>query len=149
MLAFFFLYGDHMVSIHTGSCLCGTVKFKTHGKLRDVVGCHCGQCRKQTGNFWTATSSQDDDLTVEGGENLSWYYATPGIRRGFCKICGSFLFWKRDEADYTAIGGGAFDRPTGLIMDRHIYCVDKGDYYELGDGLPQYEKGSPGIVTAE
>ena len=31
----------------------------------------------------------------------------------------------------------------------HIFCADKGDFYEIADGLPQYPKGSPGILVAE
>ncbi len=40
----------------TGSCECGAVVFELSGKLRDVVACHCGQCRKTSGHYWAATS---------------------------------------------------------------------------------------------
>lgn len=33
---------------------------------------------------------------------------------------------------------GAFDRPTETTANLHIYVADKGDYYEIADGLPQY-----------
>jgi hypothetical protein len=35
---------------------------------------------------------------------------------------------------------GALDLPTGLRADKHIFTAEKGDYYEICDGLPQ----SPG-----
>ena len=37
--------------LHTGGCLCGAVRYAVTGALRDVVGCHCSQCRRTTGHF--------------------------------------------------------------------------------------------------
>jgi hypothetical protein len=32
---------------------------------------------------------------------------------------------------------GAFDKPTDTQLGLHIYVADKGDYYDIADGLPQ------------
>ena len=32
---------------------------------------------------------------------------------------------------------GAFDGPTHTRIGLHIFVADKGDYYELTDGVPQ------------
>lgn len=34
---------------------------------------------------------------------------------------------------------GAFDGPTGTRIGVHIHVADKGDYYDIGDGLPRKE----------
>jgi len=34
---------------------------------------------------------------------------------------------------------GAFDRPTGTALAMHIHVAEKGDYYDLSDGLPQHQ----------
>ncbi|QRM55684.1 GFA family protein [Sinorhizobium sp. BG8] len=125
--------------LHTGHCLCGAVRFRTRGPLREVIACHCSQCRRQTGHFYAATNARDDHLEVEGSDNVTWYRASEMAARGFCKTCGSALFWKGDGSDTTSIMAGAFDKPTGFEISLHIYCADKGDYYDLDDGLPQYE----------
>lgn len=132
---------------HKGSCLCGAVSFSTKGALREVVFCHCGQCRKQTGLYYASTNAKDEDLTISGGDSISWYQSSPEARRGFCRHCGSALFWKYDGLDITSIQAGAFDKPTGLEKGYHIFCADKGDFYEIADGLPQYAKGRPGLVS--
>lgn len=121
-----------------GSCSCGAITFSVTGPLREVVYCHCTQCRKQTGNFVGATRADDAQLSIEGAQNITWYAASEGAERGFCKICGSALFWKRHTSTRTSIMAGGFDNPTGLTSGFHIYCADKGDYYEISDGLPQY-----------
>ena len=74
----------------------------------------------------------------DGADNITWYAASDEAERGFCKICGSSLFWKRHNSDRTSIMAGTFDNPTNLKSGFHIYCADKGDYYEISDGLPQF-----------
>ena len=137
-----------MVGGHSGSCLCGAVRFRARGPLRGVVYCHCSQCRKQTGHFVAATNSAEKDLTIEEGGSLSWFAASKDARRGFCRACGSVLFWKRDGADSISIMAGAFDKPSGLKGESHIFVADKGDYYAICDGLPQFERSSPTIAVA-
>ncbi|EKF17934.1 GFA family protein [Nitratireductor pacificus] len=137
-----------MSSHNDGSCLCGAVRFRTSGPLRGVVYCHCSQCRKQTGLYYAATDVRDDDLTIEGAESLTWYAASDFARRGFCKVCGSALFWKRNGADQVSIMAGAFEQPTGLAADSHIFVADKGDFYTIDDGLPQHARSSAGVIVA-
>lgn len=118
----------------TGSCLCGAVKFTVTGPLRAVIACHCQQCRKQTGNYMSATGAKDEYLTFTETRGLKWYRSSPKAKRGFCGECGSTLFWKGDGRDYTAIAAGAIDGSTGLELAGHIFCDDAGDYYEISGG---------------
>jgi hypothetical protein len=125
---------------HTGSCLCGAVRFTTRGVLRGVIYCHCSQCRKQTGHHYAATNVPDGNIVIEGGEGLSWYRSSPEAQRGFCRTCGSALFWKRDGSDYVSVLAGAFEQPSDLKGASHIFVADKGDYYDITDDLPQSEQ---------
>ncbi|WP_245581898.1 GFA family protein [Phyllobacterium phragmitis] len=117
------------------------MRFETTGKLGRVSYCHCTQCRKQSGHHYAATNVVDDALHIDGAENITWYASSEKARRGFCRTCGSVLFWKHDEVDYTSIMAGSFDQPTGLHGKRHIFVSDKGDYYSINDELPQYPQG--------
>ena len=40
---------------------------------------------------------------------------------------------------WTGVALGAFDGPTGTKIKFHIFVADKGDYYDIADGLPQNE----------
>ncbi len=119
---------------HTGSCLCGKVVYEVNGPLRDVVGCHCTQCRKTTGHFLAATAASLPDFRLVRDEGLAWYRSSDTAKRGFCRECGSTLFWQADARDYIAIAAGSLDGETGLKVEGHIFCADKGDYYEVKDG---------------
>ena len=138
-----------MTSVHTGSCLCGAVSFRTSGPLRGVVYCHCSQCRKQSGHFFAATNVADDDIVVSGVDKVKWYAASAKARRGFCCNCGSLLFWKHSELDYVSVMAGAFNAPSGLKGDCHIFVEDKGDYYAIDDALPQFPRSTPSIKVAD
>lgn len=137
-----------MTEIHSGGCLCGAVRYETKGPLREVVYCHCSQCRRQTGLYYAATNVADADIDITGGDDLTWYAASDDARRGFCRTCGSALFWKHNARDYVSILAGSFDQPSGLTPGYHIFVADKGDYYSIGDGLPQFERSTPAIIVA-
>ena len=120
-----------------GSCHCRAVHFEVSGALSSVTACHCSQCRKQSGHFWASTDVVRADLTIHGAENITWFQSSEKVRRGFCSQCGSSLFWDPTKRDTIAIAMGAFDPPTGARLGLHIFVADKGDYYDIGDGLPQ------------
>ncbi len=120
--------------VHRGSCLCGGIVYEVAGELRDVIGCHCTQCRKQTGHFMAATAAKHPDFRIVKQDTLKWYTSSATAERAFCAACGSTLFWQGRGLDYVAIAAGTLDGASGLKMEGHIFCVDKGDYYEIRDG---------------
>jgi len=131
--------------MHQGACLCGAVQFTVSDELRSPEACHCGQCRRQTGHFWSATEVDRARLRIEGEGSIRWYRSSANIRRGFCSQCGSVLFWRSDDQAVVYVAMGAFNKPTGVRLSQHIFVADKGDYYEITDGLPQHAKW-PGDV---
>lgn len=126
--------------VHKGSCLCGVVSFEVNGELRPPDACHCTQCRRQSGHFWASTDVPRPNLTIHGAERLTWYRSSDKVRRGFCSVCGSALFWDPIQKDFVGVAMGAFDRPTGTRLGIHIYVADQGDYYDIADGLPQHRQ---------
>ncbi len=126
----------------TGRCECGAVRFAVHGPLRDVVNCHCGQCRRFNGHVGAYANAARADLRFEAERGLGWYKSSSFAERGFCGECGSSLFWRRIGGDIISIAAGCLDPPTGLRTVSHIFVAHRGDYYEIGDGLPQHPDGA-------
>src|SRR5262245_40390399 len=62
-----------MGAMHTGSCLCGAVRFEIAGDLPDPDACHCTQCRKTSGHYFVSTDAPRSAITIHGAENLTWY----------------------------------------------------------------------------
>ena len=123
-----------------GSCLCGAVRFNVEGELNGGDGCHCVQCRKHSGHYFASTDVLKSALTIESESDLAWYQSSERVRRGFCSRCGSSLFWDPIQSEKIAIALGAFDGPTGTRLHMHIFTAEKGDYYDIADGLPQHER---------
>lgn len=123
-----------------GSCLCGAVRFTVDGELPGPDACHCVQCRKHSGHYFASTDVPKSSLTVEGEDQLAWYRSSDRVRRGFCRVCGSSLFWDPVQSEKIAVAMGAFDNPTGTRLHMHIFVAEKGDYYDIADGLPQHER---------
>ncbi len=128
----------------TGGCLCGAVTYRVAGPMRPVVACHCGQCRKASGHHVAATSAARKVVEISG--EVTWYQSSETARRGFCGVCGSNLFWDGPGSNLS-ISAGTIDGETGLSLVGHIYCADKGDYYEIADGLPQADARDPALTT--
>lgn len=121
----------------SGRCLCGAIGFEVNGPMRDVVVCHCGQCRRLHGAPPGYSQASWENIRLTGAEELAWFQSSERARRGFCRICGSSLFWEPIDTGRVSIAAGCLDGPTGLRTVRHIFVHDKGDYYEIADGLEQ------------
>jgi len=91
-----------------------------------------------------ATSACRDRVDITG--NVDWYASSPTARRGFCGRCGTSLFWEGPSA-HISIHAGTLDGATGLKMAGHIFCADKGDYYEIADGLRQVLADDPALTA--
>jgi hypothetical protein len=122
---------------HSGGCQCGAVSYRVSGNMRDVVVCHCGQCQHAHGFAPGYSAARKADLTIEGESSLVWYRSSEQARRGFCRECGSNLFWSPDGRDTLSITAGTIQPPTGMKTVLHIMTADKRDYYTIADGVPQ------------
>lgn len=124
--------------MHRGSCLCGAVSFVVEGELPEASACHCTKCRKATGHYEAGVDVDRSAVSIIGRANVTWYFSSEKVRRGFCATCGSPLFFDPPEADWIGLHLGSFNGPTGTKIARHIFAGDKGDYYDICDASPQY-----------
>lgn len=122
----------------TGRCLCGAVTITVRGKLGPVSYCHCSQCRRQTGLYYATTDAVITDVEITGRDSIGTFRASADAERAFCGVCGSALYWKGDGEGRISLMAGLFPNPTEFDGGYHIFCADKGDFYEIADGLPQY-----------
>lgn len=129
-----------------GACECGAITYEVGAELGPVTACHCSQCRKISGHFTAATPAPIEAVAIKG--EVRWYRSSQRAQRGFCPTCGSYLFWEEFDG-LLYLMAGAFEAPTGLQMDGHIYYGDKGDYYEVRDGLPRYQTGRKSQVIKD
>ena len=121
------------VELH-GSCLCGANQFTLPGPAGEVWGCHCQQCRKTSGHY-SASFDADPATMVWQARATREHVGPNGGVRSFCGTCGAGLTFH--SATEFSVEAGVINNPTGGHLVRHIFVADKGDYYDLADGLPQ------------
>ncbi len=129
----------------SGGCLCGSVRYEVSGSLRDIVACHCEQCRRSSGHFVAATACRRVHFRLLQQDSLQWYSAVPGFRRGFCNICGSSLFFEETGKERVSIAAGSLDQPQGLKIAAHIFTAEAGDYYAIEAGVPASPQGGHAV----
>lgn len=129
---------------HTGSCLCGGVKFSILGEIGPIQVCHCMQCRKAQGAaLATNVPVRTEDFTLERGTDLlTSFESTPGKQRVFCRLCGSPIYSQRDTLP------GVLRIRMGLINERvdaplmaHFYAGSKANWWPICDDAPRFEAG--------
>jgi hypothetical protein len=128
----------------SGRCLCGAVRYEVRGALRDVIVCHCVECRRYHGTSGAYTAVARDDLALDDPEGLlRWFPGPQSVtqgERGFCGRCGSSLFWRAPGRPTVSVSAGTLDGTTGLRTIQHIWDEQRADW-EVDDGLPRVPRG--------
>ncbi len=121
--------------IHTGQCQCGSLTFRA-AALRDIWYCHCRQCRRATGHYMAACRTERERIEISG--EVRWAAHSGASQQGFCQRCGSLLFWQQPDKPTMSVAAGALDNTDGIEAQGHIFTAEKGAYYTISDGLPQW-----------
>jgi len=132
----------------SGGCLCGGVRYRIDGPCRDIICCHCENCRRTHGHIAAYTAIDRAQLTLLSDATLQWYHdASPDTYRGFCNRCGASLFWEiRDGRQRLSVAAGSLDDASGLQTVGHVHVEEAGQYYRIDDGLPQFARGNGGAL---
>ncbi|ABV35664.1 glutathione-dependent formaldehyde-activating, GFA [Shewanella sediminis HAW-EB3] len=115
-----------------GQCLCGAVKFVAKNSENSVAACHCGMCRTWGGGPLMAVSC-GSDVSFEGKENISVYSSSDWAERGFCKNCGSHLFYRLKQISEYQLSAGLFDSQSSFKFDLQVYIDKKPSFYSFAN----------------
>lgn len=134
---FFMVRNNDKTSVFEGGCHCGAVRYMVTASLENAIMCHCQLCRKLHGHVSSYAQFDATALTMVRDEGLRWYRMSPKTDRGFCKECGSGLFWRPVKADHMALTPGTLDDSKDLKTAGQIFCADKGDYYPIDPSIKE------------
>ena len=116
----------------TGSCLCGAVSISSSSISNHVAACHCSMCRKWGGGPLLGVECEGE-LSFSGAENIGVYQSSEWAERGFCKNCGSHLFYRLKENNHYYLPVGIFDNSEGLVFDLQVFIEEKPEYYSFAN----------------
>lgn len=114
---------------HRGACLCGAVRVKAGTAGSAVGACHCKMCRQWGGGPLLAVECRQD-VVFEGTEHIAVFRSSEWAERGFCRECGTHLFFRLKQGRHYAL-------PVGLLDDSHwrledqVFVDDKPPFYSF------------------
>ncbi|GAA5214239.1 GFA family protein [Corallincola platygyrae] len=82
-----------------GQCLCGAIAFEVKPPTKWSAHCHCHLCRQAHGAAfvtWFGVESQQVKL-MHDDNMLHWYASSDAGERGFCRNCGSTIFFRSER----------------------------------------------------
>lgn len=120
------------MSAEKANCLCGQVKVTVANHNNNVGACHCSICRKWAGGPFMAIDC-GTDVTLEGTDNVSVYSSSDWAERGFCKHCGSHLFYRLKETHKYFIPAGLFENTDKFVFDHQVFIDNKPHYYDFAN----------------
>jgi len=114
----------------TASCLCGSVRITAINPSNKVGACHCGMCRKWGGGPYMEIDC-GTDITFKGEENITVYDSSSWAERGFCKKCGSHLFYRLKETGQHMVAVGLFDDQAHFVFETQVFIDKKPSFYSF------------------
>jgi len=118
------------VTTGTGSCLCGTVRFTANTMETHIGACHCNMCRKWASGPLMAVDC-GTDVQFDGGDSIGVYNSSEWAERGFCKQCGSNLFYRMKHSGQHMMAAGLFDDSPDFTLSHQVFIDKKPDFYSF------------------
>lgn len=113
-----------------GHCLCGDVAFNLDVPTH-LEACHCGQCRRWSGSV--NMSCDFTEVSFEVDKGLKWYRSSEWAERGFCKNCGSSLFYRlvEDQSKMSVCAGALNNVADDILISREFFIDEKPGFYNF------------------
>lgn len=116
----------------SGQCLCGAVAVDVELEKANVDACHCSMCRRWGGGPLLAVGAQDG-VRFDGEDSISVYSSSDWAERGFCKHCGTHLFYRLKGNQHYALPAGLIEGNLAWKMTEQIFIDEKPSWYDFAN----------------
>lgn len=101
----------------SGGCQCGAVRYRLASRPTDASICHCRMCQKAFGNYVAPLAGVPlADLAWTRGEP-GRFRSSEAVERGFCRDCGTPLFYRVLDRDRISVSLGSLDEPDRVLPE--------------------------------
>lgn len=98
----------------TGGCQCGAVRYSAELIVDNAHICHCRMCQKAVGNFFAALVGAPKETTTWTRGEPAVFRSSENVERGYCRDCGTPLFYNGVDSKYISVTIGSLDHPERL-----------------------------------
>jgi hypothetical protein len=113
----------------SGQCMCGAVRFEAVDVGSEFGICHCIMCQQWASGPFPAINVAT--VSFESEDNLTRFQSSAWAERGFCKLCGSNIFYRVVSDGSYDMSLGAFDDKLGFELRHEIFIDQKPDCYSF------------------
>lgn len=111
-----------------GRCLCGAVETSVKTIDFGVHACHCGTCRTWGGGPLLSVDC-GTEVSFEGEDAITHYNSSEWAERGFCRHCGTHLFYYLKANGQYIMPAGLFGDVPAFEMVEQIFVDERPAYY--------------------
>lgn len=115
-----------------GRCLCGAVRIEVAHAATSVGACHCNICRKWGGGPLLAVEC-GTAVELTGEENITLFASSDWAERGFCRHCGTHLFYRLKQGPHYHVPVGLLDEAPDFRLEQQVFIDEKPAYYRFGN----------------
>lgn len=118
----------------TGKCLCGKVTATLTPKEESFGACHCNRCRKWSGGIlFTVDCGTDFEFPRESERNITTFDSSDWAERGFCRFCGTNIFYRLKGTHHTFISLGFVENSNDFQFSHQIFVEEKPNQYSFNE----------------
>lgn len=128
---------------HSGSCLCGAIKYEIEGGFDSFFLCHCKYCQKDTGSAHAANLfSTSAELKWLSGDDKAVVFNLPSTRhtKSFCSVCGSAIPSQQLIGKLLVVPAGGLDSSVTTEPNAHLFVSSRASWDHDMEKLPSYDK---------
>lgn len=112
-----------------GRCLCGAATLRATLSDGTMSACHCEMCRRWTSGPFMSLAVEPESLAFGDGEAITVYRSSAEAERGFCRTCGSTLFWRARDGSSADVSAQIVAEPGRYPFETEIYVEEKPANY--------------------
>lgn len=115
-----------------GTCLCGAVTITAAEAGDKLVACHCEMCTTWGGGPLLAVHC-GKEVQIDGAESVGVFDSSAWAERGFCKTCGTHLFYRLKEQQSYNVPLGLFRGAVQPTFAMQFFVDRKSPCYSFAD----------------
>ena len=73
------------------------------------------------------------DIDIDGEGNVSEFDSSDWAERGFCRNCGTHLFYRLKGSGRHMVPVGLFEDSTGLVFKGQVFVDERPEYYKFAN----------------
>jgi len=131
--------------IHAGGCLCGALRYRVTGAPIWVAHCHCQSCRRASGGAVVTWAGYGDAAFAVTRGEIAHFASSPGVRRGFCAVCGSPLTFQSTRwPNEIHVTVGTLDEPAAFAPTAHVFYAERLPWLHIADDARRFAGSGTG-----